>query len=161
MSPRLLSAVFAVFIFAPGLARADIPEIIACADKPDATVRLACYDAEAAKLKNQIADAEKQNVTLFGFKLPFSGDDEDSTAPKLAPKQINEVDSKVKSTTKDLAGHLIVTLENGQSWRLEEYRTILALSVPGTPVQIVRNILGGFYLGVDGHNNELSVVRIK
>ena len=164
MSPRLLLTVFAVSVFASGLARADIPEILACSDKPDATARLACYDAEAAKLKKQMADAEKQNVTLFGFKLPFSGGDDESgpnAAPKLAPKQVNEVESKVKITTKDMAGHTIVTLENGQSWRLQEYRTILALSVPGTPIQIVRNILGGFYMGVDGRNNELSVERIK
>lgn len=162
--PRLLFPLFAVFAVAAGSARADIPELLACADKTDGTVRLACYDAEAAKLQKQIADAEKQNVTLFGFKLPFTGDDDESgpnAAPKLAPKQVNQVDSKVKSTSKDLAGHLIVTLEDGQSWRLEEYRTIGALSVPGTPIQIVRNILGGFYMGVDGHNNELSVARIQ
>jgi hypothetical protein len=164
MSPRLLLALFAVFAIAPGLARADIPEMLACADKTDPTVRLACYDAAAAKLKKQFADAEKQNVTLFGFKLPFTGDDDEagpSAAPKLAPKQINQVDSKVKSATKDMAGHLIVNLENGQSWRLDEYRTINALSVAGTPIQIVRNAFNGFYMGVDGHNNELSVSRIK
>jgi hypothetical protein len=164
MSPRLMLAVFAAFAIAPGLARADIPQILACSDNTDPTARLACYDAEAAKLKKQMADAEKQNVTLFGFKLPFSGGDDESgsdATPKLAPKQINQVDSKVKSTTKDIAGHLTVTLENGQSWRLEEYRQVNGLTVPGTPIQIVRNILGGFYMGVDGHNNELSVDRIK
>jgi hypothetical protein len=161
MSPRSLFVLFAAVAAVPGLARADIPEILACADKTDNVARLACYDGEAAKLKKQMADAEKQNVTLFGFKLPFSGDDGVSAAPTLAPKQVNQVDSKVASVSKDIAGHMIVNLANGQSWRLEEYRTINALSVPGTPIQIVRNILGGFYMGVDGHNNELSVDRIK
>jgi len=164
MSSRLFLAAFAMSIFASGLARADIPEILACSDKPDATARLACYDAEAAKLKKQLADAEKQNVTLFGFKLPFTGDDDEagpSAAPKLAPKQVNQVDSTVKNTTKDIAGHLIINLENGQSWRLDEYRTVNQLTVAGTPIQIVRNAFGGFYMGVDGHNNELSVSRIK
>jgi hypothetical protein len=164
MSPRLLLAAFAMFAVAPGLARADIPEILACSDKPDPAARLACYDGEAAKLKKQIADAEKQSVTLFGFKLPSFGGDDDSAAgatPKLAPKQVNQVDSTVKSVTKDIAGHLIVNLENGQSWKLDEYRTVNQLSVPGTPIQIVRNAFNGFYMGVDGHNNELSVSRIK
>jgi hypothetical protein len=164
MSPRLLFAVFAVFAAAPGLARADIPEILACFDKTDATARLACYDAAAAKLKKQMTDAEKQNVTLFGFKLPFTGDSDDSTpgaAPKLAPKQINQVDSAVKNAAKDIAGHLIINLENGQSWRLDEYRTVNQLTAAGTPIQIVRNAFGGYYMGVDGHNNELSVTRIK
>jgi hypothetical protein len=164
MSRRVLSALFAVFAIAPGLARADIPEILACSDKPDPTARLACYDGEAAKLKKQMVDAEKQNVTLFGFKLPSFGGDDDSAAgaaPKLAPKQVNQVDSKVKSTVKDITGHLIVNLENGQSWRLDEYRTANGLSVPGTSIQIIRNAFNGFYMGVDGHNNELSVSRIK
>jgi hypothetical protein len=48
MSPRVLLALFAVFAVAPGLARADIPEILACSDKTDPVVRLACYDAAAA-----------------------------------------------------------------------------------------------------------------
>jgi len=165
MSSRLFLAAFAMSIFASGLARADIPEILACSDKADATARLACYDAEAAKLKKQITDAEKQNVTLFGFKLPsFTSDDDqpgENKTPTLAPKQINQVDSKVKSTTKDMAGHLIVNLENGQSWKLDEYRTVNLLTVAGTPIQIVRNAFNGFYMGVDGHNNELSVSRVK
>jgi hypothetical protein len=164
MSPRLLLALFAVFAVAPGLARADIPEILACSNKADPAVRLACYDAAANKLKQQMVEAEKQSVTLFGFKLPFTGDDDETSenrTPKLAPKQVNQVDSKVKGSTKDMAGHLIVMLENGQSWRLDEYRTINALSTAGTPIQIVRNAFGGFYMGVDGRNTELSVSRIK
>jgi hypothetical protein len=161
----LLLAALAVLVVAPGSARADIPEILACADKTDSGQRLACYDTAAAKLKQQMSEAEKRNNTLFGFKLPFSDDGTDEngvpTAPKLAPKQVNAVDSKVKTVGKDIAGHLLVTLENGQVWRLDEYRTVNGLSVPGTPVQIVRNMFNGFYLGVDGHNNELSVSRIK
>jgi hypothetical protein len=162
MSPRLLLALFAVFAVAPGLARADIPEILACSDKTDPAVRLACYDTAAGKLKQQMGEAEKQNVTLFGFKLPVIDDEaSENKTPKLAPKQANQVDSTVKSVSKDIAGHLIVMLENGQSWRLDEYRTINGLSTAGTPIQIVRNAFGGFYMGVDGHNNELSVSRIK
>jgi hypothetical protein len=154
----------AVLVIAPGLARADIPELLACADKTDNAERLACYDAAASKLKKQMGEAEKRSVTLFGFKLPsFDGSDEttEGESPELAPKTINQVDSTVKSTTKDFAGHLIVTLANGQSWRLDDYRPARGITIAGTPIQIVRNIFGGFYMGVDGQNNELSVIRIK
>ena len=164
--PHARFAAFGVFalLLAAAPARADIPELLACADKTDNAQRLACYDAAAAKLKKQMADAEKQSVTLFGFKLPtFDGSDDSSQGEtvKLAPKIVTQVDSTVKSTTRDLAGHRVVTLENGQSWRVEDARPAKGISTPGTPIQIVRNLFGGFYMGVDGDNNELSVTRIR
>ena len=164
--PHARFAAFGVFVLflAGGPARADIPELLACADKTDNAQRLACYDAAAAKLKKQMADAEKQSVTLFGFKLPtFDGSDDSSQGEtvKLAPKLVTQVDSTVKSTTRDLAGHRVVTLENGQSWRVEDTRPASGINTPGTPIQIVRNLFGGFYMGVGGDNNELSVTRIR
>jgi len=167
MSARLharFAAIVLPALLAAGAARADIPEMLACADKTDNTARLACYDAAAAKLKKQMADAEKQSVTLFGFKLPtFDGSDDsgEGQTVKLAPKLVTQVDSTVKSTTRDMAGHRVVTLENGQSWRIEDTKPAAGLNTPGTQVQIVRNVFGGFYMGLGGDNNELSVTRIR
>lgn len=161
---RFAAIVVPVLLAAAGQARADIPELLACADKTDNAVRLACYDAAAAKLKKQMTDAEKQSVTLFGFKLPtFDGSDDSGEGEhvKLAPKEVHQIDSTVKSTIRDLAGHRVVNLENGQSWRVEDTKPVNGINTPGTSVQIVRNLFGGFYMGLSGENNELSVTRVR
>ena len=163
MSPRLLLALFAVFAVAPGLARADIPELMACADKPDPAVRLACYDAAAAKLKKQIAEENTRRATLFGFQLPFTGSDDaaETAAPQLGPKDIGQVDAKLTSSSRDTAGHIVINLDNGQSWRVNEATSTNIASLPGTPIQVVRNAFGGFYMNVNGRGTQLSVARIK
>jgi len=163
MSPRLLLALLTVFAVAPGLARADIPELMACADKTDPTVRLACYDAAAAKLKKQIAEENTRRATLFGFQLPFTGSDdaEANATPQLGPKDIGQVDAKLTSSSRDPAGHVVINLDNGQSWRVNEATSTHIASVPGTPIQVVRNAFGGFYMNVNGRSTELSVARIK
>ncbi len=46
-------SLFAAIVAVPGVARADLPELIACAGKTDNAERLACYDAAVAKLKKQ------------------------------------------------------------------------------------------------------------
>ena len=161
---RFAAIVLPALLVVAGAARADIPELLACADKTDNTERLACYDAAAAKLKKQMTDAEKQSVTLFGFKLPsFDGTDDSGKGEtvKLAPKLVTQVDSTLKSTTRDIAGHRIVALENGQLWRVEDSKPAKGINTAGTPVQIVRNVFGGFYMGLGGDNNELSVTRIR
>jgi hypothetical protein len=161
---RFAAIVLPSLLAAAGAARADIPELLACADKTDNTARLACYDAAAAKLKKQMTDAEKQSVTLFGFKLPsFDGSDDSGQGEtvKLAPKLVTQVDSTVKSMTRDIAGHRVLTLANGQAWRIEDSRPAAGINTPGTSVQIVRNVFGGFYMGLGGDNNELSVSRVR
>src|ERR1700744_2380474 len=102
---------FAAIVAAPGLARADLPELLACADKTDNTERLACYDAAAAKLKKQVADENQKRTTLFGFQLPLTGSDEDkekdNKEPVLGPKEVNSVAAKLESSGNDGIGHIV------------------------------------------------------
>ena len=160
---RFAAIVLPALLVAGGAARA-VSLNFSPAPTTDNAQRLACYDAAAAKLKKQMADAEKESFTLFGFKLPtFDGSDNSGQGDtvKLAPKLVTQVNSTLKSTTRDIAGHRIVTLENGQSWRIEDSKPAKGINTPGTPVQIVRNLFGGFYMGLGDDNNELSVTRIK
>jgi hypothetical protein len=142
-------------------ARADIPELLACADQTDPKARLACYDGEAAKLKTQMADAEKRKTTLFGFSMPFSNSDEaEHPEPKLAPQEVREIDAKLVGVTTGIGGHQILALNNGQVWRIDDSRTLFL--TPGKDlVAIVRNDLGGFYLSLNGRDNKLSVSRVR
>ena len=154
---------FAAIVTAPGLARADLPELLACADKTDNAERLACYDAAAAKLKKQVAEENQKRVTLFGFQLPFTGSDEDKSnkEPVLGPKEVNSVAAKLESAGNDGIGHIVVHLDNGQSWRVNEGTSTHLVSVPGTGIQIVRNIFGGFYMNIEGGATNVPVTRIK
>src|SRR6201995_4511619 len=123
---------FTAIVAAPGLARADLPELLACADKTDNTERLACYDAQAAKLKKQVADENQKRTTLFGFQLPFSGSDDDKDkVPVLGPKEVSSVSAKLESAGNDGIGHIVVHLDNGQSWRVNEATSTRMVSAPG------------------------------
>jgi hypothetical protein len=156
-------SLFAAIAAVPGIARADLPELLACADKTDNAERLACYDAAAAKLKKQVADENQKRVTLFGFQLPFSGSDEDkdNKQPVLGPKEVNSVAAKLESSGNDGVGHIVVHLDNGQSWRVNEGTSTRLVSAAGTGIQIVRNIFGGFYMNIEGGATNVAVTRIK
>jgi hypothetical protein len=161
--PHARFAVFGLLalLLAAGPARADIPEILACVDKTDNAERLACYDAAAAKFKKQISEAETKQTTMFGFKLPFLDSDDSPVAPKLGPKVVNQVDAKIKDISVSPIGHQIITLDNGQVWVVNDYRLVPRPEGSETRAQIVRNIMGGFYLGIDGDHNDLLVTRVK
>jgi hypothetical protein len=154
----------AVAILSYSTARADIPEVVACADKADPKARLACYDAAVAKLKGEVAETENRERSLFGFKMPFTGAEPDNGAdakPKLSPENVNEIDANVASWKISPIGHFILTLDNNQVWLVKDSRPVPLSAGKDTRVAIVRNMMGGFYMGVNGVNNDLSVVRIK
>jgi hypothetical protein len=166
--PYIRLAVFSLLAAAAaGPARADLPELLACADKTDNAERLACYDAAAAKLKKQVAEENQRRVTLFGFQLPFTGsdegekDDKGNKAPVLGPKEVNSVSAKLERAGNDGIGHIVIHLDNGQSWRVNEGTSTHLVSVPGTPIQIVRNIFGGFYMNIEGGAQNVLVTRMQ
>jgi hypothetical protein len=169
MSAHPYSRLAAVSLFAaiaavPGTARADLPELMACADKTDNAERLACYDAAVAKLKKQVADENQRRVTLFGFQLPFTGPDaeeKENKQPVLGPKEVNSVSAKLESAGNDGIGHVVIHLDNGQSWRVNEGTNTRLVSSPGTGIQIVRNIFGGFYMNIEGGATNVAVTRIQ
>lgn len=145
-------------------ASADVPAIIACADKTDPKERLACYDDAVAKLKTEVAEAQKQKTTLFGFNLPFLGgsesESEQPSQPSFGPKEVRQIDAMIVGVNRDFGGHYILALDNQQVWRIEDSRTLLLH--PGKDlVAVVRNDFGGFYLSINGTDNKLSVTRLK
>jgi hypothetical protein len=168
MRPVSFSLAALVCVLAPQ-ALADLPEIMACADKPDGKDRLACYDAAVVKLKTEMKDEEARRFSLFGFHLPFTGSGEnepeqkeDGPAAKVfGPKEVNEIDARLSASAKDFSGHLMLTLDNGQVWRIDEYRQVSLAKGKDTLVSVVRNDFGGYYMGINGEDNKLSVTRLK
>jgi hypothetical protein len=160
ITPLLL--VFAGFVAVP--ARADIPEILACADQADPKARLACFDAAVVKLKADVAEEQTRKRSLFGFAFPLIGSDNDSDKarePDLGPKEVTQITAKLSGSIKDGFGHVIMTLDNGQTWKVQDQTLVPLGAARANGVIISRNLMGGYYLSVVGQNNEISVTRIR
>lgn len=148
-------------------ARADYPALLACAGQADPAARLACYDAETAKLKTELAEAQSRKLSLFGFNLPFGGDgsaaDDASKErePVLGPREVNQITGKLSSWGKDSTGHMVVTLDNGQSWKVSDYSRVPVAGGTSTNVLVVKNLFGGYYLNVNDQTNNIPVTRVK
>jgi hypothetical protein len=173
MSPRLfpryspigVSCLFALLVIAPDPARADIPEMLACADKTADTERLACYDAAVVRLKKQLAEAQKRNFTLFGFQLPFTdgNNDQGSGTPKepvFGPKEVDQISAHLVEWVMDYTGHVRFTLDNGQVWQVDDVAHVPLRQKEGTPLVIARNAFGGFFMSLNGQDTRLGVHRL-
>ena len=164
----LLSLAFALLL-APAAA-ADLAEVTACADKADDKARLACYDSAVAKLKTEMADAQarekEKGKTLFGLPIPFTGPatEEEFGKPPAEPperKEVTEVSAKVAGFSRDALGHTFLMLDNGQVWRVDEYRPVMLSTAGTTNVSIERRFMGGYYMSINGADSNLTVTRVK
>lgn len=158
--------------------------IYACANKTDPTERLACYDAAVAGIrakeaKSEIVTFDKQRVEkvrreAFGFSLPslpklgfpaFGGGPkgegkEQNVAAAAAVEEIEEQSFTVVST-RESAGRVVLTLENGQVWRLTEAGELNAPKRPPYNVKIRTAAMGSFILTVEGRNKGYRVRRVE
>ena len=147
-------------------AHAGVDEVVACAGQPDEKARLACYDAAVAKLKSEIAEAKTKGQTLFGLPIPFMGPrtEDDFGKPPAPPpelKEMTELTAKLVGWSKDPLGRSIVVLDNGQVWKIMDYKPLLISTAGTTTVRIERRMMGGYYMSVNGADSNLTVSRLK
>jgi hypothetical protein len=158
--------------------------IYACADKTNPTERLACFDAAVATIrakeaKSEIVTFDKQRVEkvrreAFGFALPslpklgfpaFGGgpkaDSKDQSVAAAAMEEDIEEQSFTVVSTRESAGRVVITLENGQVWRLTEAGELNAPKRPPYKVKIRTAALGSFILAVEGRNKGYRVRRVE
>ena len=158
--------------------------IYACAAKTDPTERLACFDAAVATIrakeaKSEIVTFDKQRVEkvrreAFGFSLPslpklgfpaFGGgakaDSKDQSVASAAVAEDIEEQSFTVVSTRESAGRVILTLENGQVWRLTDAGELNAPKRPPFNVKIRTAAMGSFILTVEGRNKGYRVRRVE
>ncbi|MEY3235857.1 MAG: hypothetical protein RL230_3128 [Pseudomonadota bacterium] len=158
--------------------------IYACADKSNPTERLACFDAAVATIrakeaKSEIVTFDKLRVEkvrreAFGFSLPslpklgfpaFGGgpkaDSKDQGVAAAAVEADIEEQSFTVASTRESAGRVVLTLENGQVWRLTEAGELNAPSRPPYKVKIRTAAMGSFILTVEGRNKGYRVRRVE
>lgn len=158
--------------------------IYACANKTDPTERLACFDAAVATIrakeaKSEIVTFDKQRVEkvrreAFGFSLPslpklgfpaFGGapkaEGKDQSVAAAAVEEDIEEQSFTVVSTRESAGRVVITLENGQIWRLTEAGELNAPKRPPYKVNIRTAAMGSFILTVEGRNKGYRVRRVE
>ena len=156
-----------------------------CADKTNPTERLACFDAAVATIrakeaKSEIVTFDKQRVEkvrreAFGFSLPSlpklgfpafgsgapKADSKDQSVAASAVEEDIEEQSFTVVSTRESAGRVVITLENGQVWRLTEAGELNAPSRPPFKVKIRTAAMGSFILSVEGRNKGYRVRRVE
>jgi hypothetical protein len=154
-----------LLVLGASTAHADVPAILACADVSDGQARLQCYDREAAKLKTDMVEAQQRKFSLFGFTLFGGGNGQQSEAqpdePVLGPKEISQIEAKLDDWFKDGTGHVTVSLDNGQVWHVEDVSNVPTFQKKGEPIVIARNIMGGYYMSINGRDTRLTVTRVR
>jgi hypothetical protein len=98
--------------------------------------------------------------------IPFTGprtEEEFGKPPATPPevKEVTELTAKVVGWAKDPLGRAILTLENGQVWKVMEYKPVMISTAGTTSVRIERRAMGGYYMSVNGADSNLTVMRLK
>jgi hypothetical protein len=164
-----------LFSVAPALAkdgRAPRPEafkkLVDCRAIADNSARLACYDAQVAKLDEAeskkelvIVDTEevkKARKGLFGLSLPDLGglfgakeEGEDDS------QGLSEISSTVKTIATNKAGKWAFTIADGARWVQTDTTSIRTPKV-GQPIRIRRAALGSYFANI-GEARAIRVMR--
>jgi hypothetical protein len=168
----MIGGAVAIFCVAPALAK-DAPQprpevfrkLIDCRTVADNVARLACYDAQVARLdeaesRNEVVVVDKEQVKkarkgLFGLSLPDLGgvfgtgdDNEDKYG-------LSEIQSTVKAAVSGTSGKWTIILEDGAKW-VQTDTTAIRTPKAGQPIIIKKGALGSFVAKV----NDLRAFKV-
>lgn len=165
----------ALVLAAPAVAKDKAPppppqafqELVKCREITDPGARLACYDAQAAKLEQATAAGDvvisdrasirEARRGLFGFKLPsfgiFGGGDDDKD-------EIKSIDGVVASARTFGYGSWRITLEDGSVWEQTDDERPVFDPAKGDKVKISRGALGTFRMNIAGQR-AIKVRRVE
>lgn len=156
--------------------------IAACSAITDPAARLACFDAESARLdSNSGAKVEAPAAPVRpapeapasrSTPAPPTAATSTPAVPTLGEEQLRRNDSspqnqetlkaKISETRRGSGGVYFVTLDNGQVWRHEE-GSMAEFLRPGSAVTISRASMGSYRLTLDAGSarNWVRVTRVR
>lgn len=141
-------------------------DLIDCRSITDAGQRLACYDAQVAKLEQAAASGDlvvtdrasvrEAKKGLFGFRIPSlgifgGGDDKD---------ELSSIESTVSSARQFGYGYWRVALADGSVWEQVDTERLVFDPVSGAKVRVYRGALGSFRMNIDGQR-AIKVRRVE
>ena len=150
-----------------GVALADDTAILRCRAIPDASARLACYDAlpvttttgNAVKAVASPSTATAQPSTPQPAPPPAQAQFglEDRNANKGA---VEAIESTIPGSFEGWNARSNIRLANGQVWQISD-DTSRAHYIDNPKVRIRRGALGSFYLEIQGTNHSPRVKRVQ
>ncbi|WP_075791238.1 hypothetical protein [Massilia putida] len=129
----------ALLLGAAGAALADDAALLACRALTESAARLACYDAIPAGAREQSFGLEQKK-------------------PEAPPASVQ---SNIVGTFSGWGPATLVTLANGQVWKIVDGSQADLQPVNDPPVRIVRNLFGTMFLEIEGTNASPKVRRIR
>jgi hypothetical protein len=124
---------------AGGAALADDTALLACRALTDSAARLACYDKIPAAAPGQSFGLEQNK----------------SEAPPAS------IESTIVGNFSGWGPSTIVTLANGQAWKVVDGSQADLPPASNPPVRIVRNLFGTMFLEIPGTNASPKVRRVR
>ena len=153
-----------VLLFVSGSALADDATMLQCRAIAEVPARVACYDAipvgAAAPLAAPVAataaavPTPQQREQAFGMATV--------KAPKSAtPEQDNSISSTIAGRFDGWSGNELVRLSNGQVWRIVDGSSAVLSPMTDAKVKVERNVIGTYFLKIEGTNNSPKVRRVQ
>ncbi|MGE0580530.1 MAG: hypothetical protein AB7P31_00140 [Steroidobacteraceae bacterium] len=161
-SRHVFAAVAAAFSFVATTSahggEAATPALKQCVAERDDARRLACFDAEMARLEAQPPAAPLPTAEeKFGARGDLKRDIEQPA--QSSERELDRLDGTVEAIALRPGGGLIVTLDNGQVWQQLATGERFRLEV-GDKVTLKPGVLGSYFL-VGPRNRSTKVKRIK
>ena len=140
----------------PSAADAEVAAVTACLDITDSAARLACFDANAPKLRTAVqtgtiavVDREEVNRTrraLFGFPLPTEGLFGHRAEEKKP--EFSEIQGKIAQCHQTADARWRLVLDDGSVWATDEVPNTDPRN--GDSIRVKRAALGSFFGNIDG-----------
>jgi hypothetical protein len=150
---------------APLPSAAPVQRLLSCGTTADPAVRLACFDREAATLRDAI---QRQDVTivdrdsvrqarrnLFGLSLPRL-----AILGQEGADEVRQIESAIAGTSRNSDGGYIFRLADGSRWTQTDGNMFALAPKVGEAVSVRRAALGSFFLTV-GRQPGVKVRRIN
>ncbi|WP_326537118.1 hypothetical protein [Pseudorhodoferax sp.] len=141
-------------LLAPLGAQAGDADWLRCAELRESAPRLACYDAQAARLRQAPAAAASAASAAAAERVAAFG------APQRVPAQeIDAVQSRILGLFEGWDPGQVLLLENGQRWRIADGSSA-TLRLRDPKVTVRRAALGTFRIEFEGSNQTARVKRM-
>lgn len=141
----------------------NLDPVLACQRLPQAEARLACFDAEVAKLEAAISDKKLTIVSrgdlksaqksLFGLSLPnlslFGANETQNEARVSDEEGIGYIEVKLADARQGTDGKWTLTLEDGARW-IQTDTANIRLPKAGDIVRIRKAALGSYMANING-----------
>ena len=155
-----------VLLFVSGSALADDAAMLQCRAIAEVPARVACYDAIpvgvaapvaaplAAVPTAPAAPTPQQREQAFGMAT--------IQAPKaVVPEQDKSISSSIAGRFDGWSGNELIKLANGQVWRIVDGSSAVLAPTSDAKVTVERNLIGTYFLKIEGTNNSPKVRRVQ